>query len=506
MDPGVAPMARLTNDQYANTVVDVFEGLEANASLPEENVVDSFDNNVYNASISQVRADGLFDAALNIGEQVAVNPEGALGCTTVDDACIDSFIDDYGQKLWRRPLDDSEQASLRTLYDSTSGEALPQRVDLLVAGMLMAPQFLFRPEIGLPEASFPGIVPLTGYEIATRMAFLIWTSGPDDALLAAAANDELVSSEQIEAQAWRMMDDPRARRGMSHFLLQWADVRELDMASKDVTLYPDFGPEMVDSMKTELELFLDRVVWDLDGSMTDLLTSNDTTVDASLAQVYGVAHPGGDAWVDVTLPAEQRSGLLTLAAFLADKSHPIAPAPVQRGLFVRTAVLCQDIPAPPADVDTSVPEAGISETNRERTAAHSTDPSCSGCHQYMDPLGFAFENYDAVGSWRDTDNGHPVDATGEVVQESGSVAFDGAIDMMGVLTAESDVLECMATHMFRYGYGRRADPDADAHSMALMLQVNETHSGSLQSLMVGLTQTDGFRFRRMNQGTAGGAR
>jgi len=491
-------MARLTNNQYANTVEDVL-GQPSDASFPDDNVVDGFDNNVYNASVSQVRADELFDSALHVGERVALDPEGTLGCATVDDACIDDFIEAYGQRLWRRPLDSEERANLRTLYDSTAGEVLSERVDLLVAGMLMAPQFVFKPEIGGDDEVFRGIVPLAGHEIATRMAYLIWASAPDDELLATAASGQLESTAQIEEQAWRLMGDPRAQRGMSEFLLQWADVRELDHASKDATLYPTFDPDMVVSMKTELESFLDRVVWDHDGSMVELLTSNETTVDARLAELYGVAHPGGDEWVEVTLPAGERSGLLTQAAFLADKAHPIAPAPVRRGLFIRTAVMCQDIPAPPDDVDTSIPEQGEAQTNRDRTAAHSADPSCAGCHEYMDPLGFAFENYDAIGQWRDTDNGFPVDATGSVVQTDGETPFDGAVDMMAVLTAESDVLECMSTQFFRYGYGRRAG-DGDARSVVQMLAANQENNGSLQALMVGLTLTDGFRFRRIDQG------
>ena len=500
-------MARLNNTQYANTIDDVFDGVELEAAFPEENVVDGFDNNVFNAAVSQVRADELFEAALHVGAAVAEDPEAALGCVVVDDACVDAFIADYGQRLWRRPLDATERATLRAQYDSTAGEALPERVDLLIASMLMAPQFLFRPEIGEAEEAFPGIVPLTGYEIASRMALLIWASVPDDALLAAAAAGELRTTAQIEAQAWRMMDDPRARRGMANFLYQWADVRELATASKDPGLYPEFDPQMVESMMTELAFFLDRVVWEQDGSIVELLTSNETTVDARLAALYGVAHPGTDAWVDVSLPAGERSGLLTQAAFLADKAHAIAPAPVRRGLFIRTAVLCQDIPAPPDDVDTSIPDQGVAETNRQRTEAHSADPSCSGCHQYMDPLGFAFENYDAIGRWRDTDNGYPVDATGEVVQPSGEATpFDGAIDMMGVLTAEDDVLTCMATHLFRYGHGRRADPTGDLRSMGQMHAASAASGGSLQAQMVALTLTDGFRFRRLNQASQGGAR
>ena len=507
IDPGVAPMSRLNNTQYTNTIADVFDGMDVEASFPEENVVDSFDNNVFNASVSQVRADELFEAALHVGAAVAEDPEASLGCSPVDDACIDAFIQDYGQRLWRRPLDDEERANLRAQYDSTAGEAMSERVDLLLASLLMSPQFLFRPEIGEPDLAFPGVLPLTDYEIATRMSLLIWASTPDDALLAAAAADQLTTTAQIESQAWRMMDDPRARRGMANFLYQWADVRELATASKDAVLYPEFDPQMVESMMTELAFFLDRVVWEQDGSIVEILTSTQTTVDARLAAIYGVEHPGTDEWIDVTLPSDQRSGLLTQAAFLADKAHAIAPAPVRRGLFIRTAVMCQDIPAPPDDVDTSIPEPTVAETNRDRTEAHSADPSCSGCHQYMDPLGFAFENYDAIGAWRDTDNGFPVDATGEVVQQSGaSTPFDGAVDMMGVLSAEEDVLSCMATHLFRYGYGRRADATGDARSMRQMRDASAASGGSLQAQMVALTLTDGFRFRRLNQDAQGGAR
>jgi len=250
----------------------------------------------------------------------------------------------------------------------------------------------------------------------------------------------------------------------------------------------------LEPLREESRHLFDAVVWDGGGGIRDLLTSTTSLVDPTLAELYGVDHRG-EGSVVVDLPANERSGILTRGAFLTVHAHSEAPSPVQRGLFVRTRVLCDDVPAPPPEVDASPPDAwGDPRTNRERLEAHSADPACAACHVYMDPIGFGFEHYDQSGRWRDEDNGHPVDATGELLfTDDVDGAFDGAVHLSEVLAGSDQVERCMATQLFRYAAGRRADRPDDA-TLHQLLQRSEQTAGSVTEMMVGLLTTDDFRF------------
>ncbi len=491
--PGANPMARLNTAQYVRSVEDLF-GLSPSPRLgfPEDPVVDGYDNNVGNNSLSQVRADALFDAAEGVAATLASDPGAILPCdpAQVDDACIDAFIASTGRRVYRRSLTADEQAILRGLYDSEPSDPVADKLELTLTAMLFAPQFLYRPEF----VAGGELTPLSGTEIATRMAYALWASTPDDALLDAAESGVLDTPEGIEVEARRMLADAKGQRGVRTFLTQWADVRDLAMEPKDTDTYPRYGPDLVAAMERELDTFIDRTVWENSGNVADLLLSRDTEVNLELAILYNVDHPGDDSWVDVKLPKDKRSGVLTLGAFLATKAHSIAPAPTQRGKYVRNRLLCQDIPPPPDDVDVNPPEPDNVTTNRERNEQHSNDPACSGCHDYMDPIGYGFENFDSIGMWRDLDGGQPVDATGELFHtEDIDGPFDGANDLMAVLANSAQVRQCMAEQVFRYTYGRRSRFDD-----AGMLQIDAFASstdGAIVEMLVGATTSDGFRYR-----------
>ena len=495
--PGDAPVARLNTTQYTHAVEDLVGLTPAPAlGFPADHVVDGFDTNVGNASLSQLRADALYDAAEGLAATLVEDLDGLLDCPTINDPCIDRFIADQGRMIYRRSLTSDEITTLRALYDSEPDDPVEDRLEQVLTAMFFAPQFLYRPEGG-PDPQ-PTLQRLTGHEIATRMSFLLWASTPDAALLDAADAGELDTTEGIERQARRMLGDDRAVRGLRVFLRGLADVRDLDLTARDATHYPDFDAELAAAMEQELDHFFDRVIWEQNGGVAEILTSRDTHIDDRLADVYGVAHPGNGAWIDTTLPSHQRTGLLTLAAFLTDNAHSIAPAPVQRGKYVRNMLLCQDIPAPPDDVDTSPPEPSETTTNRERSEQHQADPACSVCHAYMDPIGLGFEHYDAIGRWRDTDNGQPVDATGELVHTLDVDGhFDGALHLSQILAHSEEVRMCMSEQVFRYAYGRR--PTATDGGLSQIDARSHQTGGAITELLIGALLSDGFRFRQIEE-------
>lgn len=500
IQPGVAPLRRLNRTEYRFTVQDLFGVTsDPSADFPAETIVDGFDNNANSTSISQLRADKMFAAAEAIGAATTEELTQLLPCdvANVTPTCVDELIETVGRRSYRRPLEPEESAILRVVYDADPSYPLRDRVSMVLQAILMAPQFHFRVEEGNAAASpSPGVLPLTGYEVASRLSYLLWASAPDDVLLDAAAAGGLDTVEGVEAEARRMLEDDRAHRGVANFVSQWLDLRGLDLADKDPTVFPDFDPELIAAMRTETEAFFESVIWEKKGGIHDLLLSNETLVDARLAAIYGVSHPGDASWQSVTLPDAERRGVLTQASFLTNFAHRATPAPVRRGHFVRSRLLCQDLDAPPNDVDTSVPPPSDAQTNRELLAQHSADPLCKGCHQFMDPIGFGFEKYDAIGQFRTVEGDNlTIDATGELVGTTDSDGpFDGAIELAERLAESDQVQQCMTTQAFRYTYGRRNTADDSCTVDDIQLAHVES-GGAILELLVAITRTDSFRFR-----------
>jgi hypothetical protein len=357
--------------------------------------------------------------------------------------------------------------------------------------LLQSPHFLYRSEVGVPGPS--GDFQLTGTETATAMSYLLWGTTPDDALLDAAEAGELLTPESREAHARRMLDDPRARAQGSQVVLQWLGVESLPVAVRSDALYPGWDAALAEAMLEESRRFVEHAAFD-GGGFGDLLLSRDSFADARLAALYGLDAPAGDGFAPVTLPPE-RAGLLGQAAWLTDTSHSDQSSPIRRGLFVRESLLCQTFPAPPADAG-GVPDVDTSATTRERFAQHTSEPRCAACHDLIDPIGFGFETFDAIGAWRTTEYGQPIDATGwvEDLEGEGSQArldFATQPELMAHLARSESATRCFATQWLRYASGRL---ETDARQCA----VERAHDwfaqsdGSLVELLVAIAQSDDF--------------
>jgi hypothetical protein len=491
-------MRRLTHVEYDNAVRDLLGDTTAPASgFVLDNQVGIFNNTAAAQTVPSVLSDQYMDAALDLAGDVT-DAKKLMGCdpkgsTATATSCVRNFIASFGRRAYRRPLTADENAKYLDLYNTTrmaSDEITG--VQGVIAAMLVSPHFLFRPEFGA-AASLAGAKKLSPFEQATRLSSFLWASIPDDQLLDAASNNQLNTPAQIEAQARRMLNDPKARQAVSDFYDQWLGIKSLDSAVKDPAYYPSFDDELRTSMIEERRRFISYVIWEGDAKLETLLTASFSFLNAPLGKLYGATGAPADSatYKKVALDPKQRAGVLTQPAMLAAFARPDESSPVKRGKWVRERMLCTDLPAPPAVVP-QLPALQAGVSNRERFAMHTNNPACSGCHQLVDGLGFGLENYDSVGAWRTKDQGVAVDASGNITSTMDiDGPFTGGPELANTLAMSEQVRNCAPTQVLRYAWGRRETPD-DACSVAAVQKAFDASDGNLRELMVQLTLTDTF--------------
>ena len=489
--PGRAPLRRLSHTEYRHTLDDLFGNpaltAEATAGFLAETESLGFRNNADFLHVLTPVAQRYMDAAETIADRVAV---GLTGCT--DAACLQDWMRSFGRRVYRRPLTRDEGLAYDRLITAGITEDGPaEAVRWVVFTMLQSPNFLYRVELGIPGA--PGYTKVRGYAMASRLSYLLWQSMPDEPLLNAAASGRLQSSEDVLAQAERMLDHPRARR-FYRFFEEWLDLNDLPFIERDAA----FGPlgTLREDLAGETKAFINHIVWQTENaSLNELLTAPYTFVNASLASHYGLSDPGGAGFERVSVDPSRRAGFLTQGAVLAVHDRPRRTSIVNRGLKIRTALLCQTVGAPPDDVQLSFPETTADLSQRERLAQHRVDPRCAGCHNLIDPMGLPFENFDALGRWRTVDDGgRAIDPSTEMT----ATDFDGpvanAADLAQRLAESELVRRCFTTQLFRFAYGRRETAD-DACSQRQLDQAFAASGYSVRALLLALTQTDAFLYR-----------
>ena len=493
---GASPLRRLTHSEYNNSVADLLgDTTHPGSAFVADTQEGLFDNTASTQTVPVLLAEQYLNAASQLADGikdvtklVGCDPAGSTGAT-----CVRSFIDRFGRRAYRRPLSTDEATRLAAVYDTarTASDA-PTGVRAVVTAMLASPNFLFRPEFGSTVAgTIANAKPLTAYELAGRLASLVWASAPDDVLLDAAAKGQLTTRAQVETQARRMLADPRARPALSNFYTQWFGMARIKTAAKDATAYPDFNDVLRDSMGEETRRFIDDVLWNGDAQLTTMLTASYSFVNKPLAALYGVAGPSdANTYTRVNLDPKQRSGVFTQASMLAGYARPDQSSPIKRGQWLRVRLLCQELPDPPANVpELPMPVAGVS--NRERFAMHTNNPACSGCHNLIDGLGFGLEAYDGIGRFRTMDQGVAVDSSGNITSSDIDGAYNGAPELAARLASSAQVRDCAPTQWLRYAIGRKAE-DADGCSLLQLKQAFADSKGDLRELMVELTQTDVF--------------
>ncbi|MEP7119812.1 MAG: DUF1592 domain-containing protein [Byssovorax sp.] len=503
--PGGAPIRRMTRFEYNNAVRDLLGDTTrpADAFVAEEEAL-GFNNQATALGVTQLLAEQYMEASEGIASRAAADWSKILPCDPVkagQDACAAQLIASFGQKAFRRPLAQAESDRLQQLYawgkqkyDFSTG------LQLVIQAALQSPRFLYRVEMGMPDPlkDQADVTELDSWEVASRLSFLIWSSIPDAELFAAAEGDALHDPADIEKQARRMLEDPRARDAVANFHAQWLGLSRIETLAKDVKVYPTYTPALRPLWEKETLSFLDHVVFDdARGDVKTMLTAPYSMMNADLAAFYGVKGPKGAGFEQVSLDPAQRAGLLTQASLLAVNAKPNQSSPVHRGKFVRERLLCQPLPPPPNNVNIQPPDVDPKATTRQKFAQHSSDPYCAGCHRMMDPIGFGFESYDGIGQLRTTDHGLPVDASGELTGTRDSDGkFNGAIELAARLGDSAEVRECVATQWFRFGYGH-GEEKADSCAMNQLQDAFRAADYNVKELLVALTRTDAFRYRNV---------
>ena len=502
------PIRRLTRFEYNNTVRDLLGDTTYPADvLPPEEEVAGFNNQ----AAALTSSDLLIEQYMKVAEEVsaraildmnALLPDCDPGLEG-DDTCALSFIRGFGGRAFRRPLSQTEVERLKSVFDWAVNDAdlgrFEDGIQVVIEATLQSPSFLYRPELGGETPVEGDVVAFTSWEMATKLSYMLWNTMPDAELFAAAEADELVTKEQIDAQATRMLDDDKARDLIRNFHTQWLLLTHLDSVTKDTSVYPAFSGSLRPLWTEEIQTFVEHVILEGDGSLQTLLTANYSFMNEELASFYGddvLDSVAGPEFRQVRLDPERRAGFLTSAGLMATHANANQSSPVFRGKFVREQLMCNTLPPPPNDLVIVPPELDPEKTTKEQFEEIGANPACAGCHTLMNPIGFIFEHYDGVGQWRDEQNGMPIDALGEVVQTDDiDGEYDGALEFASALAGSTQVQECVSSQWFRFAYNRTVTEE-DSCSVE---QLNDAFSSSnfnIRSLLVALTQTNAFLYRR----------
>ena len=530
--PSAAPMRRLTKRQYVNSLFDLTAGVlgdedQAAAVLDDLSiwlsVVPDDDQSTFrrlDQTLSQEHIDGWYHVGRHVGGALTESDarlEALAGaCATDADPdndvdCVRDFVAGFGRRAFRRPLSDEELDFYSRDATGSTEDVAPESFAERVAVMLMVPDFVYLIEDDNPEDG-DGVYPLSSFEIASRLAFHFWQSLPDEELLAAAEDGSLDTPEGYEAQVERLFEDERTKRTLDQFTAEWLRLEEVP--ALDVLIgTPAFdafagddvpSAELRDAMVTEVADVMRWFVYEQEGSLAEVLTSNVAVAQSEeLAAIYGMSAWDG-ASEPGTLP-EDRGGLITRAAFVVSGS-PVTH-PVLKGERIRTRLLCDTIPPPPADIPPPPaldPVSTIREQLELLTEREGT--SCLACHATINPLGYVTENYDGLGRLRtheqvyDLSTGDklgelPVDteAVPRVLGNDDRVAQDGA-DLSQFIAKSGKAEPCLSRQYFRFAYGREEDPQADACAIA-SLQAALEDAGSVRAMLLDVAFQPEFQLR-----------
>ena len=444
-------------------------------------------------AISDVTISGPYDVK---GSGDTPSRRRIFTCTTDDLPCAKQILSTLERRAFRRPVTDADLQDLMPFYEAGKADGGFERgIQKALERMLVSPQFLFR-----IERDPAGIAPGTPYrisdlELASRMSFFIWSSIPDDELLDLAARGKLKDPAVLEQQVKRMIADPRSESFVTNFAAQWLFLRDLDAKQPDELLFPDFDETLRAGFQRETELFLDSVLRE-NRSVLDLLSANYSFINGRLARHYGIPNIEGSYFRRVTFPADSvRGGLLGQGSILTITSYATRTSPVVRGKWVLENLLNSAPPPPPPNVPalkTEGSEAGKVLSMREAMIQHRANPACAGCHARMDPIGFAMENFDAVGKWRDRDSGNPIDASG--VFPDGT-KFNGMSGLKKALLAHPEEFVTTVTEkVLMYAIGRNLQY-YDAPSVRAIVTEAARNNYTFSSLVLGAVKSSPFQMR-----------
>jgi hypothetical protein len=412
-------------------------------------------------------------------------------------------LERFATRAYRRPVQPGEVARLLKFVDlaEQNGDEFERGIQLAIQAVLVSPQFLFRVELNRRPPSNNGrgaqqkageAFPISEFELASRLSYFLWSSMPDDELFSIAKAGKLREGDNLEAQVVRMLRDPKARALVENFADQWLQIRNLKTVNPDRDQFPTFDEALRSAMIQETELFFEAVVRE-DRSVLDLLDADFTFLNERLARHYGIDGVKGDAFRRVSLEGGQRGGILTQASILTVTSNPTRTSPVKRGKWILEQILGAPPPPPPGDVPELDAQATLTGILRQKMEQHRANPSCASCHARMDPLGFGFENFDAIGAWRDRDGGSPVDASGEL--PSGQT-FRGPGELKAILKArDREFLRCLSEKMLTFALGRGVEY-FDACALDKIVEGTAGDRYRFSRLVLEIVKSDPFQKRK----------
>ena len=411
------------------------------------------------------------------------------------EACVRQILGALMRRAYRRePVEADFESPLEFYRRGRDDDGFEAGIEMALASILVSPDFLFRVE--REPAGLPANTPyrVSDAELASRLSFFLWSSIPDDELLDLAIHGDLRGPGVLEGQVRRMLADGRSRALLTNFAAQWLHLRNLESFKPDMRLFPSFDDNLRQAMRRETELLLESVIAE-DRSVLDLIVSDFTFLNERLAKHYGIPNVYGSRFRRVSLDSDsRRGGLLRHASVLAVTSYSTRTSPVIRGHWVLENLLGVPPPPPPSDVpalDEQTIDGNLSV--RERLAAHRADPACSGCHALMDPVGFALENYDAVGRWRDLESEQPIDAVGGF---PGGYSFEGVSGLEQALLERADLFVGTLTEkLLTYALGRVVEHH-DAPAVRKIVRDARGSGYAFSAIATGIVRSQQFQMRR----------
>ncbi|HET6284925.1 MAG TPA: DUF1592 domain-containing protein [Polyangia bacterium] len=509
-DVNVTPLRRLTNAEYLNTVSDLVGDVSSlNLDFVVELTTENFPflNKADAQQTPPVLAHQYLSAAERIASDTVRNRlSKVLTCdpaTAGEQECAKTFISSFATRAFRRPVDTEQTQALLSMWQvgRDTGGDFKSGVEAVITSVLVMPEFLYRFEMS-PAVAGKKLIPLDGWDMATRLSYLLWNSTPDDALLAAAKDGKLQTPAEITAQIMRMMSNPRAKEVVARFHEQWLQVDDIKSAEKDLMVFKTFNAGVADAMQQEVRSLIDAVIWQGDGKVASLFTAPYTFVNDVLGKFYGVTGPTTMTFARVDqagLGMRPASGILTMGGLLAAQAGRNDTSPTKRGIFVRKALLCEDLPPPPKDANIVPPVTKPNQTRRQAMANHVTDPTCASCHMMMDPIGFGFENFDASGFWRAGEGGQTIDASGNIMGSDVAGNFNGPVELGAKLAASDEALACVSTQWFRFAFGRESG-DTSGDRCAVTQLHDALKQGGALAVVRAIPQTAPFLYRKVPEG------
>jgi hypothetical protein len=503
-DPGRPTLRRLNRVEYNNTIRDLM-GVDFHPAddFPADDVGYGFDNIGDVLSMPPILMEKYLTAAEKIVAAafakpdtrkriVIVEPRGNLSKEEAARQVLAAFV----PRAYRRSASYEEIKRLLKLFEvgQKSGESFDASLGLAIQAALVSPNFLFRVELDRAPNDPKAVHPISDFELASRLSYFLWSSMPDQELFDLANKGELRKNDNLAGQVRRMLKDPKSHALTENFAGQWLQTRRLETSTPDPKLFKDYSPKLKADMAKETELFFEAVMRE-DRNVLEFLDADFTFLNERLAKLYGIEGVKGDQFRRVDLKGGERGGILTMASILTITSNPTRTSPVKRGKWILENILGSPPPPPPPEAGELSEKKNIVESAplRKRMEQHRADPNCATCHQKMDPLGFGFENFDAVGAWRTKDGKFDIDPAG-VLPDGKS--FKGPKELKAILKGkEKEFRKCLADRMLTYALGRGLETydKCAVDKIADELAKNEYR---FSSLVISIVKSEPFQMRR----------